>query len=99
MSLTIHIYYTGTNGSARKFAEEMISSGLAEQVRAEEGCQRYEYFFPLDDPETVMLYDRWINQQALDAHHQSPLMPQIAALRSKYHLRMKTEKFADWEDQ
>ena len=28
MSLTINIYYTGSNGSARKFAEEMVSSGV-----------------------------------------------------------------------
>ena len=30
MSLTVQIYYTGFNGSARKFAEEMISSGLVD---------------------------------------------------------------------
>ena len=33
MSLTVNIYYTGKNGNARKFAEEMTSSGLVEQIR------------------------------------------------------------------
>ena len=28
MSLTVNLYYTGKNGSARKFAEEMESSGV-----------------------------------------------------------------------
>lgn len=28
MSLTINIFYTGSNGSARAFAEEMVSSGI-----------------------------------------------------------------------
>lgn len=28
MAITINIYYSGTNGNARKFAEEMISSGI-----------------------------------------------------------------------
>lgn len=28
MSLTVNIYYSGENGSARKFAEEMVSSGI-----------------------------------------------------------------------
>ena len=27
MSITVNIYYTGENGNARKFAEEMIQSG------------------------------------------------------------------------
>ena len=29
MSLTVNLYYTGKNGSARKFAEEMEKSGVA----------------------------------------------------------------------
>ena len=33
MSITVNIYYTGENGSARKFAEEMISSGTVEAKR------------------------------------------------------------------
>ena len=36
MSLTINIYYTGTNGNARKFVEEMISSWLVDRIRTEE---------------------------------------------------------------
>lgn len=33
MAITINIYYSGTNGNARKFAEEMISNGIADDVR------------------------------------------------------------------
>lgn len=35
MSLTINIYYTGENGNARKFAEEMVEKGVVDRVRAE----------------------------------------------------------------
>lgn len=59
----------------------MTESGLVNKIRAEEGNERYEYFFPLDDPETVLLIDRWRDQQALDAHHKSEMMEEIAALR------------------
>ena len=90
MSLTINIYYTGKDGSARKFAEEMVSSGVVDRVRAEEGNEKYEYFFPMDDPETVLLINRWNNQEALDIHHKSPMMKEIADLRDKYHLHMKS---------
>ena len=37
MSITVNIYYKGENGSARKFAEEMISSGTVEAIRNEKG--------------------------------------------------------------
>lgn len=95
MSLIVNIYYTGKNGSARKFAEEMVSSGIVDRVRAEEGNERYEYFFPMDDSETVMLVDRWKNQEALDIHHKSEMMKEIAELRNKYNLSMKVEKFKE----
>lgn len=35
--ITVNLRYTGTNGNARKFAEEMISSGTVDKIRAEEG--------------------------------------------------------------
>ena len=95
MSLTVNIYYTGKNGSARKFAEEMVSSGLVERIRGEEGNEKYAYFFPAEDPETVLLIDRWRDQAALDVHHKTPMMEQIAALRTKYQLKMRVERFVD----
>lgn len=95
MSITVNLYYTGTNGSARQFAEEMVSSGIVEAVRAEEGNERYEYFFPMDDPETVLLIDRWRDQDAIDFHHKSTMMAQIAQLRDKYKLRLRVERYID----
>ena len=93
MAITVNLYYTGTNGSARKFAEEMVSSGTVAAVRAEDGNLRYEYFFPMDDPETVLLIDSWRDQQAIDGHHASLMMATIAALREKYDLHMTAERF------
>ncbi len=98
MAIAVNLYYTGINGNARKFAQEMISGGTVEKIRAEEGNLRYEYFFPLDDPETVLLIDAWENQAAIDLHHASPMMEQIAALREKYDLHMKVERYLSDEE-
>lgn len=95
MSLTINIYYSGENDNARKFAEEMISSGIVEKVRAEEGNEKYEYFFPMDSSKTVLLIDRWKSKEALDAHHKSNMMEEIAKLRGKYNLHMKVEQYTE----
>ena len=93
MSIVVNLYYTGANGSARKFAEEMETSGTADRIRAEEGNERYAYFLPLEDPETVLLIDAWRDQQALDVHHASPMMETIAKLREKYGLHMRAERY------
>lgn len=98
MSITVNIYYKGADGAARKFAEEMESSGTAAAIRREEGNLRYEYFFPMADPETVLLIDCWESQEAIDRHHASPMMEKIAELRVKYDLHMKVERYLSDEN-
>ncbi|MBR2822838.1 MAG: antibiotic biosynthesis monooxygenase [Clostridia bacterium] len=71
----------------------MCTSGIAESIRKESGNLRYQYFQPLNDPETILLIDSWTDQAAIDAHHASPMMSQLAALREKYDLHMKAERF------
>ena len=67
MSITVNLYYTGKNGSAKKFVEEMVSSGTVEAIRKEPGNEKYDYFQSLDDPETILLIDSWKDQEAIKA--------------------------------
>ena len=97
MSITVNLRYTGTDGNARKFAEEMISSGTVDAIRAEEGNLRYEYYQSMDDPETILLIDSWANQEAIDKHHATPMMDTIAKLREKYDLHMTVERYTSAE--
>ena len=82
--ITVNLYYKGKNGSAKAFADA---------IRAEKGNLRYQYFTPLNDPETILLIDSWTDQAAIDAHHASPMMAKLAALREKYDLHMTVERF------
>ena len=95
MALTINIYYTGKNGSARAFAKEMIDLGIVDDIRKEQGNLKYEYFTSFNDQETILLIDRWVSQEALDTHHKSEMMQRIIELRNKYDLSMKVERFVD----
>ena len=93
MAIVINIYYTGADGNARKFAEEMTSTGIVDEIRAEEGNLKYEYYFPMNDDETVLLIDSWVNQESIDKHHASPMMKKIIDLREKYNLTMNVERY------
>ena len=59
MAIIVNIYYSGMNGSAKRFAKEMVSSGVVDEIRAENGNLKYEYFYPMNDKETVLLIDSW----------------------------------------
>ena len=98
MSIIINLYYYGKNGSAKAFAEEMEKSGIANRIRSEKGNLGYDYFLPLNNSETVLLIDSWENQKALDVHHASPMMQEIANLREKYDLHMKAKRYISEEN-
>ena len=93
MSITVNLRYKGKDGAARKFAEEMMSSGTVAAIRSEAGNLRYEYFQALDDSETILLIDSWESQEAIDVHHASPMMQTIMELREKYDLHMTVERY------
>ncbi len=93
MAITVNIYYKGKHGAARMFAQEMIQTGTAQQIREKEGNLRYEYFFPMEDEDTVLLIDSWKDQEAIDEHHASAMMQTISALRDKYDLHMTVERY------
>lgn len=97
MAIIVHIYYSGSRGNAKRFSDEMLSSGIVDAIRAEAGNIRYDYFLPVGDEETVLLIDSWQDQHALDRHHASPMMAQIIALREKYDLHMKVERYVSDE--
>lgn len=93
MSITINIYYSGRNGAARKFADEMMATGIVDAIRDEIGNLQYEYFYPAEDSETVLLIDSWESQAAIDEHHRTPMMQKIIELRERYDLHMRVFRF------
>lgn len=97
MAITVNLYYTGKNGAAVRFVEEMISSGTVQKIRNEAGNLKYDYFIQMDDTETVLLIDSWTSQEAIDLHHASPMMQTIIQLREKYDLHMRIERYTSDE--
>ena len=47
MSFSMNLYYTGENGNAKAFAEEMISRGIVDRIKQIDGCLGYEYLTQL----------------------------------------------------
>ena len=88
--IVINIRYTSENGGGRKYVEAMESSGIAAKIRAIEGCIRYDFFFPADDPNGLLLIDEWADQEALNRYHSSPMMQEAANLREECKLTGRT---------
>lgn len=93
MTLTINILYKGKD--SKKFAKEMTEKGIVDRIRAQKGNIRYEYYQSLEREDEILLVDIWESQEALDIHHQSPMMAEIMQLREKYDVKMEVHKYQE----
>lgn len=94
MSIVMNLFYTGPEGQAKEFAKEMVASGLVAQIRNLEGNLGYDYYLSLENPNTILLIDKWANQAALDRHH-ALNMARISELREKYHLTVTACRYEE----
>ena len=48
-------------------------------TRAEPGCARYVYAVDLSDPNRLIISEEWSDEEAIDAHSQSPHIAEFMA--------------------
>ncbi len=53
-------------GRATDFASAFAA--LQAVVRRQDGCEQYQLFQSLDDPDKLVMLERWTNQELLDRH-------------------------------
>ena len=90
-NIVLHVYYTGAQ--AKAFVEEMQSGGLQAAVKAEDGCLQYDYFLPTQDVKTALLLEKWRDQAAIEKHNASDNMVKLKAVKAKYGLETKIERY------
>jgi quinol monooxygenase YgiN len=56
-------------GRTAEFADSFRA--LQAIARQEDGCEQYELFQSLDDPDRVVLLERWASQELLEQHMQA----------------------------
>ena len=97
MSICINVMYRGEAGAARAFADEMLAAGTVDAIRAMPGNICYDYCQPIENPDAILLIDRWESQSTLDAYYRSPLLEKVVSTREKYGLKLHIQRFTDYE--
>lgn len=71
---------------AREGKVEEVIAGLTpiiEQTHGEAGCLAYALHRDANDPDTLVLVERWTSQVALESHFQQPYMAGLGELASE----------------
>lgn len=93
MPVTINVHYTGEGDAANRFVREMTDSGLLSAVRAERGCEGYEYFTSVENEHDVLLVEHWTDEDSLEAHIAGENMKGIDALKEGLGLDAVVERY------
>lgn len=80
-----YVTYTLADAAAREaYIKEVLASGIIEKSRAEEGCIRYEYFYPVESDNTLFLWEQWESREHQKAHCGTEHFAQLGAIKARY---------------
>jgi len=73
-------------GERDAFIAACHECGLLSGAPAEQGCIQYEYFLPLDDPDKLMCYEIWENNDVFVKHRSMPHVVAYQPVKEQYVL-------------
>ena len=89
------VTYQIKNGSAAEFLNGLHSLGFPENVRAEDGCLRYEYYLPAEGSSSVILIEKWESAEKQALHLEQPHMKRLAEIKPRYVTETTVELIAE----
>ena len=76
--VTILAHFRAKPGQEARLLREL--KRLPEPTRAEAGCITYELHESQSDPAAFVFYEKWVSQEALDAHFGTPHLQALLKL-------------------
>lgn len=87
----IHVMYTMKPGKRDAFLSEIAACGAREAVLRETGCIQYDYFLSVQNPDQLLLVEKWTDRDAQQVHMTQPHMAQVADIKARFAVDTKLE--------
>ena len=82
--LTLYVKYTAKPGCRESYVRSIVEEGILTDIRAEEGCLCYDYYFSAQDENVVLLIEQWESEAHQRIHMQQPHMARLRELKARY---------------
>lgn len=80
----IHVMFKCLPAMREKFVERVISEGILDKIRQEDGCLQYEYYFSADHDTDLLLVEAWESKRHQETHITQPHMADLRAFNDEY---------------
>ncbi|MBR4635196.1 MAG: antibiotic biosynthesis monooxygenase [Clostridia bacterium] len=91
--IVLNVTYRCRPGMRGEFLSRIHAEGLDASSRAEQGNIKYDYYFPENDGDALLLIEKWSGQNALAEHALTPHFKRLQELKPVYVLETAVERF------
>ena len=84
MKRAVEVHYFIKEGRRADFYNEIISRGIADAARAEEGNEKYEYYLSPENENELLLLEIWTSPEAVKLHMDTPHYKALGELKKEY---------------
>lgn len=81
---TIYVKFNCFDGKREAFVERMRTEGILADIRNEEGCIRYDYFYSEEYPTELLLIEQWKTKEDQQVHCTLPHMDKMREFKDEY---------------
>lgn len=80
----IYVIFKSFEGKREAFIERVNKEGIADEVRKEDGCIRYDYYFSEKDKNEILLIEEWESFEHQQKHLDTPHMVKLRGFKNDY---------------
>ena len=77
-------YTMPTKADRDGYLREIIEKGIDEISRGEDGCIRYDYFYPVGTDTELFLWEQWESREHQATHCRTEHFAELGKLKEKY---------------
>ena len=81
---TIYVVFKSFDGKREAFVERAKAEGIVDEIRKENGCIRYDYYYSEKDPNEILLIEEWESKEHQQIHIEQPHMARLREFKNDY---------------
>ncbi len=81
---TIYVKFECLPGKREAFVNKVKEKGILDAIRAENGCERYDYYLADSDPNELLLIEQWESKKHQQIHIGQPHMELLRSFKDDY---------------
>ena len=91
--IVLNVYYKAKRGMREEFFEAVMTAGVPDASRAEEGNIKYDYYFSEADDDELLLVEHWRDEAAFELHKAQEHFKSLGPIKDEYLVDTRIDRF------